>query len=550
MKKSKKKKLVLTIILLSIIVLVLLMGIIIRIIDNKFREDIKKHYNTYVKLIDNTNIYKKDKDNYVHIGKISKDFKIELENIDVKKYNDKYFKIKNSDYYVYYLDVKKIDKYNKEEVNPNYLVFNSNIKTNKTTKLIKDNTYIEINKSFEFPIMYMNDEYYFVSYMNDIYKIEKDSVKEVVEVDNTDIKSSEYISVIDYGNTNLDNLNTQMQYLKDNNYYTITLEEYKSWLKNNIRLKEKAILLTIDNENNDILNKIKEYNFNVEVTKDSGMNFSDNNKTMKAGTNTEVNNRYKVDNTTTIDNFKNMCLGLDVVIAKVESVTKEIKKKEGIAVLNYHFFYDPTQGESCNENICLETSKFREQLQYLKDNGFKTLKMDEFVSWIYGEIELPEKSVLLTIDDGAMGTGAHNGNKLIPILEEYDMHATLFLITGWWDISNYKSDHLDVESHTFDMHQGNICSNKSRGAQMLCSSKEKVLEDLRKSIDVTKSKNAFCFPLYAYDNDAIESVKEVGFKIAFIGGSVKATRSSDKYKIPRYPIYKTTTLNQFINMVN
>ena len=70
MKKSKKKKLVLTIILLSIIVLVLLMGIIIRIIDNKFREDIKKHYNTYVKLIDNTNIYKKDKDKLAQYTKI------------------------------------------------------------------------------------------------------------------------------------------------------------------------------------------------------------------------------------------------------------------------------------------------------------------------------------------------------------------------------------------------------------------------------------------------------------------------------------------------
>ena len=40
-----------------------------------------------------------------------------------------------------------------------------------------------------------------------------------------------------------------------------------------------------------------------------------------------------------------------------------------------------------------------------------------------------KKSVLITIDDGALGTGIQNGNKLIPILEEYKMHATLFLIT-------------------------------------------------------------------------------------------------------------------------
>ena len=54
--------------------------------------------------------------------------------------------------------------------------------------------------------------------------------------------------------------------------------------------------------------------------------------------------------------------------------------------------------------------------------------MREYVDWIYGRIELPKKSVLLTIDDGAMGTGKHNGNKLNPLLEKYQINATLFLI--------------------------------------------------------------------------------------------------------------------------
>ena len=55
--------------------------------------------------------------------------------------------------------------------------------------------------------------------------------------------------------------------------------------------------------------------------------------------------------------------------------------------------------------------------------------MEEFRKWMYGEIEIPSKSILITVDDGAMGTGKHNGNKLNPLLEEYHMNATLFLIT-------------------------------------------------------------------------------------------------------------------------
>lgn len=111
-----------------------------------------------------------------------------------------------------------------------------------------------------------------------------------------------------------------------------------------------------------------------------------------------------------------------------------IKVSNGIAVLNYHFFY--SDGENCGERICLNTRKFEDQLKYLVDNGYKTLTINEFRAWIYGELEVPQKSVLLTIDDGAMGTGFHNGNKLIPLLEKYGVHATLFLITGWWDINN------------------------------------------------------------------------------------------------------------------
>ena len=236
-------------------------------------------------------------------------------------------------------------------------------------------------------------------------------------------------------------------------------------------------------------------------------------------------------------------------IVKVVEKPKMLEDGQGIAVLNYHFFYDENT-ETCDEGNCQRISTFRQQLDYLRDNNFKTLSMQEFVDWKYGKIDIPEKSVLITIDDGAMGTGAHNGNKLIPILEEYKMHATLFLITGWWDISNYRSKYLDVESHTHDMHNGGVCDYAPRGAQMLCSSNDAVLNDLKTSISITGSSNAFCFPLYIYDDNAINLVKEAGFKTAFIGGGYKVTRSTDPYYIPRYQILKNTSLDTFINMVN
>lgn len=224
-------------------------------------------------------------------------------------------------------------------------------------------------------------------------------------------------------------------------------------------------------------------------------------------------------------------------------------KATSIAVLNYHFFYDPANKESGSDGNFMSVQNFEEQLKYLKDNDYKTLTMDEFRKWMYGEIELPARSVLLTVDDGAKGTGKHNGNKLIPLLEKYQAHATLFLITGWWDISNYSSPYLDIESHSHDLHHENVCAGVSRGAKILCISDEEVLNDLKTSISVTGSNNAFCYPFYVYNAHTIELVQEAGFKLAFVGGDYKATRSTNKYKVPRYHVYKNTSIVKFNNMI-
>ena len=236
--------------------------------------------------------------------------------------------------------------------------------------------------------------------------------------------------------------------------------------------------------------------------------------------------------------------------ASIERKIKVIEKPKAvqkIAVLNYHFFYEDWNSEPCHESICEKMDTFRKQLQYLNDNGFKTLTMKEFVDWMYGKIDVPEKSVLITIDDGAYGTGKHNGNHLIPALEQYKVNATLFLITGWWDISNYQSPYLEVESHTHDLHIEESSGYRSKVNHV---GYDRLMEDLKQSIEVTKSTNAFCFPFYESSSESIRAVKDSGFKVAFVGGNRKASRNDDKFRIPRYPIQNSTSMEQFKNMVN
>ena len=522
-KKVKKKN----ILLFSIIFIILfLSGILISYIIPK--NSIKNNYGETV-------IIKKDSDIYdsnnKSIGSIKKGVIIELAKREEGK---EYYKVKNGDFYINYKNVKK----EKAKTFKNkYLVFNNNIKRKKMEFYQNDKLVLTLNKEISLPIEYMDDKYYYVSYLGSLFGIKKDKNDKLESVENTKEQENNYISVFNYeiGECDkcisFDKAKEEIKYLSDNKYKSLSLNEYKEYIKGNIRINGNYVLLTTNNLTNDIKRLNKEFNLKI-VVDDKSIKFKDTNEP----SNRSSSNRYIVTNSITIEIFKDMLKGIPIY----EKTTNRV------AVLNYHFFYDPDQGEECNEVICLKVSRFKEQLNYLRDNGFKTLTMNEFYRWMYGEIELPEKSVLITVDDGAKGTGKHNGNKLIPLLEEYDMHATLFLIAGWWDIENYRSKNLDIQSHTYDMHNYGSCGK----GQLICASYDEAKADLQKSIDVIKDNTAFCYPFYNYSDTAIKAVKDVGFKLAFASGNVKATRNSDKYKVPRYSILSDTSLEEFKKKVN
>lgn len=500
--------------------------------DKKCLKDVKKYYNQYVITTKKTNLYDKNKKK---IGTISKDFPLELKKINTDNIKSKYLQIKDTPYYISFLDLKKSKKKKESRDNINYLVFNQNIKTSRNISLYQNKKKILTLSNINLPIEYKDKNNYYVSLFNQIFSIPKSRKIKVIDAENTKDKASDSIQVLSYKDINdncsgYDCINTStledhINKLKENGYYMISNEEYEKFTDGNIRLREKAIALDIKNMN-DFIKKAGEDTKTVMST----INNSNNSTNVKT---------HEIKSYTTIDNLLKMANGEDVV------ENPPVINNQAIAVLNYHFFYD-ANGEACNESICLDVAKFREHLDYLKNNSYKTVTMNEFKRWMYGEIELPEKSVLLTIDDGAMGTGKHNGNKLIPILEEYKMHATLFLIAGWWDIENYRSPYLDIQSHTYDMHQYGSCGK----GQINCATLDEAKTDLKKSLDIIKNDDSFCFPFYAYSDTSLQAVKDVGFKMAFVGGNRKATRNSNKFLIPRYPILDSITLQQFINMVS
>lgn len=462
-----------------------------------------------------------DKNNNV-IGLIKPNTKLNLET----KTNNLY-KIKDSEYYIDYRNVKKEETFNIDKL----YIFNKDIITNDTFNLYQnDELKLTINNSMTFNIYKELENEYTVYFLNQYFEIKQEDIKEIKENINTDVEYTTYIPVlyfVDIINNNNYNdslresrYNEIITYLKEQNLNYINTDQYNLWINGNINLPKNSILLTSNKE--DITNNMYQIDKEIDI----------NNEASK------LNNKsaYKINNLITISDIKEMLKGNNIIEVKID----DSKYATSIPVLNYHFFYG--NGEICNEIICLHTDKLEEHFKYLNDNGYKTLTMKEYIDWYNKKIELPEKSILITIDDGAMGTDNH----LPRLLEQYQIQATLFLVTAWWPKEKYVSSYLEIESHGHDIHLDGDCGKE----KLLCLNLEEKINDFQKSINLLGTKQAFCYPFYEYDNESFTALKEVGFEVAFWGGGYNSTRNNNRYLIPRHVIFSDITLQEFIEIIN
>ncbi len=104
---------------------------------------------------------------------------------------------------------------------------------------------------------------------------------------------------------------------------------------------------------------------------------------------------------------------------------------------------------------------FERQMQYLHEQGYRSIDLDDVIAWQEGSLELPPKCVVITFDDGDRSV-----QLAAPILERYGFTATLFITTDkvgktWEGIESLDWDELwelqmsgrfSIQSHTHDLH--------------------------------------------------------------------------------------------------
>lgn len=111
----------------------------------------------------------------------------------------------------------------------------------------------------------------------------------------------------------------------------------------------------------------------------------------------------------------------------------DLKINGGCLVLLYHRV---CEYETDPQLLCVTPDNFEKQILFLKSE-YHLLSVDDFFAVISKNEKFPERSVLITFDDGY----ADNLKFALPILEKYSTTALFYICTGnidtsrefWWD---------------------------------------------------------------------------------------------------------------------
>ncbi|WP_037358230.1 polysaccharide deacetylase family protein [Selenomonas sp. oral taxon 892] len=221
----------------------------------------------------------------------------------------------------------------------------------------------------------------------------------------------------------------------------------------------------------------------------------------------------------------------------------QIRTATGIPVLNYHQV-EPKDGNP----LTLWPEQFEAQMEYLAAEGYTTITIDEMMDALENGTSLPEKSVIITFDDGY----ADNYEYAYPILKKYGFKATIFLIYDFtntypnyltWDqVAEMKASGLiHFESHT--MTHANLAE---------LTSVDELRHEIADSHDLLSEKLGYDMHYIAYPggrvNEEIERITSAaGYRGGFTVHYGLSTPAEGRYQMDRIPIFGANmhTLTRF-----
>jgi len=218
-----------------------------------------------------------------------------------------------------------------------------------------------------------------------------------------------------------------------------------------------------------------------------------------------------------------------------------------VPVLCYHKF-----SKTEDDQMTVTESTFEEQMRFLKEQGFRVITLDELVNFINFKSQIPQRSVVITIDDGWRSTY----EIAYPILERYGYPATLFVYTdmivgssstlSYELIKTMSETGIDIHCHTKTHRNLNRKSEQESFKEYF----EAIERELTLCREIIKQKlnikvKYLAYPYGETNPLVIALLIKLGYKGAFTTESNSNAFFVHPYRIGRSMIYGDLDLDDF-----
>lgn len=236
------------------------------------------------------------------------------------------------------------------------------------------------------------------------------------------------------------------------------------------------------------------------------------------------------------------------------------KKASRVTVLMYH-----RVGDVCNSwerRYCVTPERFAAHMRALEQRGMRACRVDDFIAWLNGDMELSEGSFVLTFDDGFLGVYQH----AYPLLSKMGWPATVFLVSGligkqdaWTERENpsgsthpllgrHEIEEMAREGFSFQSHSRSHPDLRRLAGASLAEELTGAREDLENLL--RRAVPYFAYPFGWYNDEVLKAVKTSGYKAAFSAQPGFNRRDADRYRIRRLDVYGTDTTATLLRKIN
>lgn len=235
---------------------------------------------------------------------------------------------------------------------------------------------------------------------------------------------------------------------------------------------------------------------------------------------------------------------------------------KGVRVLMYHHILtakEKADSPFTNRNTTTIDTQFNEQMDYLKKSGFTTISTKDLEGYLNKQVNLPAKSIVITLDDGNISSRIY----AYPKLKELGFTADQFIITSRMPDKPHIFDHqklhflsqqeMDETADVFNYygHTHALHSLTSDNISfVLAKDRNFVKSDLLLNRKILKNMSYLAYPFGKYNEDTLKIMKETGFTMAYTTQQGFASLGVNKLLIPRIGIEPNLPIKDFMKIVD